>query len=509
MSSAAVRNSKVVPLLFVVYGFTGDLMRRKLLLGLWNAWRELRREHCTEQPFTVIGCSRSKPESTTGYLNDAAEEFGVNRSIGNWDEFLNVFSFIPVGNTVESGEDLFSAIKAWKEAHPNGRVLFYLSVPYKANIPIVRQLAKFLDGGSYGEDVRILFEKPAEINVQAVDEIDSLLLKAGVAKKNAGIVEHFVLKHGFQQMLEWMYARLPHNRVLNGDCVRRVRIKVYEQVGMEGRDYPGIMVDSLYNHHAAILAAILGNPFDQGIVHIGEALRGRLERLLLSVPQGLSEVQSLEHQRAFYKALNPYGVYAHCHEDHGGDGEDIPTGVYLQYKPNANRWAGRTLFESLHVKNSPFKTTEVSFEFLENPVQPRISERWTFLIDGFMEGQRVWGWRKVSSALRADERNSEPIIEERFRPVPEEFVDGYPQVVLAFLRDEMHRFMPTDFQRAGIQVFGPWAEVLDQIPIKKRVQFHRGTDPFHGFNCPSARDHRAYLQDLLVPLVPQLETTAV
>lgn len=486
-------------------GFAGDLSRRKKFQADWNVHRLLREQRGTNRPFSVIGTDIVPMPNLRSFIDGAAEKHVPNRNLSGWDEFVkNTYEFVPSGESHEASAPLFRKIIDHKRAHPGAPVIFDLSVPYTANIPILAQLRRALRHVEWGKDVFVVLEKPAEITPQGLDDIESHVIGATIPTEHVGIVEHFSLKHGFRQLLEWMYGRATHRAVLRGEHVAKVKLVVHEKIGTEKRLYRGIMLDSVYNHGATLLATLMGNPWDNGFQRIRHSLPPRLGRLYFPARDpSMGEETYRQRRQEFYRKLRPRGIYGVCHEDHC-DPEVVPTAVFIRFRPVTNRWGEETVFEYRHVKNTFEKSTRVEFHFRNGDGRP--SETWTFHIDAFQHGQRVWGWEKVCNCLLTpDERGKEAVIETYFRSVPPESVDGYPQVHSAYLgvgqpdgRPNMTAFMGLDFQRESLNAFGPWASILDGTPlVERREWFRAGQDPFPE---DKLRDEQ------LVPLEPPLTT---
>lgn len=478
------------PTLIVLVGSLGDLFQKKLLQALWNTRLEFL-DRGETRPFHVLSTDvRDFPPDTQNFrafLEAAGHRNVRNSGVSGWKEFLDDdFEFVKSGRDVEQSRELFARIKAYKERHPNAPVVFYLSIPYSSNIPVLKQIRHYLRGVEWSRDIYVVLEKPAEVTVEAVRKIKSLCIECAIPPENVGIVEHFVLKHGYRQFLRWAYEDPTHREVLKGDYLAKVTVKVTERIGTEGRAYDGILVDSALNHGAALLASVLGNPWDNGFDKLRTSLPPRLKRLYFEVPTDGSMREEVARQRydEFESKLKRRGAYGICIEDHCGPDRTVPTGLLIRCNPTTNRLNGSTLLEYQHQKNAPIKYTGIGFTFKNGNGSPTVY--WDFMIDGEEpETQaRIWGFKKSSNALlSSDERDRRRLIESHYESVPDRFVDGYPHVIAAITgfgqpdrRPKMNELMGLDFQENSILALEGTAKVLDSTD--RRIHFHKGQDPF-------------------------------
>src|SRR5262245_37510829 len=139
---------------FVLFGASGDLARRKLLPGLFH----LAKAGLLPLRYRIIGTGRSvlTDDEFRRRAKDAVAEFGLVEPTGEaWREFADSLSFATAGPA--HPQPLLDAVAAAEKAlgdHP--RRLFHLAVPPAAFTPTIGMLA---DTG-LAENARIIVEKP-------------------------------------------------------------------------------------------------------------------------------------------------------------------------------------------------------------------------------------------------------------------------------------------------------------------------------------------------------------
>src|SRR5580658_5003385 len=144
-----------VPVIFVLYGGTGDLARRLVLPAFYSlAMADLLPE---DWRMIAEGRTEGTDEEFREEVRKALEEFGPKPSEGPWEEVRGRFLFAGGGFTVDDPGTLLGQVaRAKTELGGSAQLIHYLAVPPSAFGPLTEAIsAHGLVSGS-----RVVYEKP-------------------------------------------------------------------------------------------------------------------------------------------------------------------------------------------------------------------------------------------------------------------------------------------------------------------------------------------------------------
>ena len=149
------------PCIFVIFGASGDLTKRKLIPALYN----LRCHDLLPKDFAVIGVARRELDdgSFRNQLGDDIHQFATQQvDEAVWAEFKDKIYFCK-GDF--DNQDTFSALgkmleEVGKKHNTGGNVLFYLATPPQAFTTVITELGKSGLANQNGNWRRVIVEKP-------------------------------------------------------------------------------------------------------------------------------------------------------------------------------------------------------------------------------------------------------------------------------------------------------------------------------------------------------------
>src|ERR1700743_3212103 len=154
---------------FVSFGATGDLAKRKLFPGFFHLFRE----GLMPEDFRIIGSGRRSPGSDDDFrqhVNDAPQQYGGGERDDHWDDFASRVSF--VASSAEDGSALAQAVKdAEAEIGAEGERLVYLSVPPGA----MQSMVRMLGATGIAENCSLVVEKPFGHDEASAKELNATL----------------------------------------------------------------------------------------------------------------------------------------------------------------------------------------------------------------------------------------------------------------------------------------------------------------------------------------------
>lgn len=251
--------------LLVIFGASGDLMKRLLLPSLYNlACDGLLPEH-----FAVVGVGRS--QWTTEYfrerLTEDIKQFSTRPNLEEavWSDLLRRMYYSPVSfddlNTYnELAAYLENLASEWKTG---SNILFYLATPPPVFGAICENLSRA--GFTHSEHGwrRVVVEKPFGHDLKSAIELNRQILQYW-REEQIYRIDHYLGKETVQNILAFRFANGIFESVWNKQSIDHMQLTVSESVGVETRgdyyDQSGVLRDMIQNHMLQILSYLCMEP---------------------------------------------------------------------------------------------------------------------------------------------------------------------------------------------------------------------------------------------------------
>lgn len=250
----------------VVFGASGDLVRRKLLISLFNLFtRELLSDN-----FYLLGCGR-KELCDDDFRQIALKAImeAPNATKQKAKSFVNKLYY--TAGSYDQPE-LYQQIKTKlaeldKEHRTEGRHIFYLAIPPFLYKTIVARLGDAeLDRcgkSNCREHVRIVVEKPIGRDLKSAEELNSVIGRY-FDESQVYRIDHYLGKETVQNILMFRFANTIFEPVWNRNYIDHVQITIAETLGVEHRggyyDKSGALRDMFQNHMLQMLALVAMEP---------------------------------------------------------------------------------------------------------------------------------------------------------------------------------------------------------------------------------------------------------
>ncbi|WP_424186268.1 glucose-6-phosphate dehydrogenase [Actinokineospora sp. G85] len=305
----------IPPHVFVIFGASGDLAKRKLFPGLFRL-----HQAGLLPEFAIIGSGRHSPGTDEEFREKVGAGVEDRRA---WAEFAERITFQT--SSAEDGADLAAAVRAKRaELGEDSRSLLYLSVPPNTMRPMVGMIGET----GMAEGARLVLEKPFGSDLATAKELNSAL--HGVfAEEDLFRIDHFLGKEAVQNILVFRFANGLFEPIWRQGHIAYVQIDVPEKIGIEGRasfmESTGTFRDMVTTHLCQLLGFLTLEPPTE---ISAEALRA--ERLKL------------------YRSLRPFepqdvvfGQYEGYRDEEGVDDEsEVETFVAVRAWIDNWRWQG-------------------------------------------------------------------------------------------------------------------------------------------------------------------------
>ncbi len=256
------------PCIFVLFGATGDLARRKLLPALFRLYCG---GHLPPR-FAIVGFALpDKKEPDYGpFVRAALTEFvgDDERVTCSLDEFIALTTFIPANFTDGEGYERLAAELARVDAEKGtlGNRLFYMATPPSLAPDILRHLQESkltTDSAQQTPWTRIIAEKPFGIDRDSARKLTDLFHQV-VHEDQIFRIDHYLGKDAVQDVSVLRFANSLFEPLWNRSYIEQVQVTVAETLGVGSRavyfDPMGQTRDMVQSHALQVISLLAMEP---------------------------------------------------------------------------------------------------------------------------------------------------------------------------------------------------------------------------------------------------------
>ena len=262
MPKTSCRNAN--PPIFLIFGGTGDLTKRKIMPALYNLFLD----NWLPENFAIIGSSSTEMsnEKYKSELLTAVSEFSRNGKPkkDDWTKFSSHITFQAADITDSSAFKPFGVIieKYKKEWDETPSIIYYCAVAPRFFSIIAENISKAkLENDP--RSTRIIVEKPFGSDLQSAKELNKKLLSI-FDETQIYRIDHYLGKEVVQNVMALRFANAIMEPLWNRNHVEHVQISVTEQIGVGSRgkyfDNAGVLRDMIQNHLLQLLCIIAMEP---------------------------------------------------------------------------------------------------------------------------------------------------------------------------------------------------------------------------------------------------------
>jgi glucose-6-phosphate 1-dehydrogenase len=333
--------SVLPPTVLIIFGITGDLSHRYLLPAL----KQVEASEKLHKNFKIIGVSRRDISVDSLFREN---ERGLEKHTDVLQ--MDLESLESYNNLKKKISDVSAGFSTTPE------VIYYLSVPPAAVLPIIRNLG---ESGLNPPNAKLLLEKPFGVDLESAKELISETQKH-FPEKQVYRIDHYLAKEMAQNIVVFLGSNTLFRSVWNSLFIEKIEIEAAEKIGIEGRsnfyDSTGALRDLVQSHLLQLAALTLMEPCSN-IFDFDELPLRRLKAL-----QAL-KLKTEESVR---------GQYEGYENEVGNPGSVTETFVSLLVESTDSRWkgvpirltTGKNLKEKLTQICVHFKKTEATEENL-------------------------------------------------------------------------------------------------------------------------------------------------
>lgn len=299
------------PTILVIFGATGDLMKKKIVPALFDLYRQKK----LPAMFHVVGFSRRdySEEQFRDYVSEIAlPHAGLTALTGEVKNFIKLFTFRrgQFENVVryqELARHLGQVDGAWKTC---ANKLFYLAVPPEHDRIILEHLSatKLTLPCSPEEGwTRVIVEKPFGKDLKTAQDLDRTLGKL-FREIQIYRIDHYLAKEMLEEIVNFRFANNLLEDHWSNQSIESIDLRLYEKIGVETRgafyDGVGALRDVGQNHLLQMLALIMMDaPGDLSAPAIREKRAEVLRALVIPTPAEIQK-NTRRAQYAGYREIS-------------------------------------------------------------------------------------------------------------------------------------------------------------------------------------------------------------
>jgi glucose-6-phosphate 1-dehydrogenase len=375
------------PCVFVIFGASGDLAKRKLLPALYN----LAVSRLLPPGMSVVGVASSERSDDVfrQMMHDAVAQFSRRKPVDEtvWEDFASRLHYVS-GRFEDPAT--FARLRERLDAldrtnGTRGNRIYYLAIPPSEFLVVNDNLARaglVADAHDSARYTRIIVEKPFGTDLASGDKLNFDLHRV-FDESQVFRIDHYLGKETVQNLVALRFGNAIFEPIWNRNHVDHVQITVAEDIGVEGRgkfyEEAGAMRDIVQNHLLQLLMVTLMEP---PVAFTGNEVRDEKVKVLRALKPIVGEDVAKYTVRGQYGPGNFAGkaVPGYRQEPNVNPASRVETFVAMRMEVDNWRFAGVPIYARAG-KRLTKRITEISVHFKhvphvllaqEGPVEPDV-----------------------------------------------------------------------------------------------------------------------------------------
>ncbi|AST97857.1 glucose-6-phosphate dehydrogenase [Shouchella clausii] len=353
---------------FVIFGSTGDLAKRKLFPSIYNLYRKGNlNEH-----FAVVGLGRREwgdEKLRTVVMESIQEELG-GQSPEVTESFLKHFSYLSFDVTnKDSYSELNDKLHILDETFqiPGNRIFYMAMAP-----EFFGQIAQSIHNEGLKDTqgwTRLVIEKPFGTDLQSAIRLNDEIRQA-FSEDEIYRIDHYLGKEMVQNIQVIRFANAIFGSLWNNRHIANIQVTSSEQLGVEGRggyyEKSGALRDMVQNHMLQMVSLLA---MDVPLRLSTDDIRSEKIKVLRALRPIVGESIKENVVRGQYGRgeINGQEVIGYLEEENVSDSSKTETYVAAKLMIDNHVWAGVPFYIRTG-KRMAVKSTKIVVEFKELPL---------------------------------------------------------------------------------------------------------------------------------------------
>lgn len=254
------------PFIFIIFGGSGDLAKRKLIPALYRLFIE---KHLPEN-FVILGLGRQKytdDSYRTAMVEKLSDSQNGAESGSPAEKFADhvYYQEFDIGNFNDYDILKNRLVKLDDENQIGGNYLYYLAIPPELFVDVATALGKvgLQKQANQHQWKRVILEKPFGRSLDSAVKLNQALVKI-FDENQIYRIDHYLGKETVQNIFALRFANGMFEQIWNGEHISHIEVTAAENLGVENRggyyETAGAMRDMVQNHLLQLVATIAMNP---------------------------------------------------------------------------------------------------------------------------------------------------------------------------------------------------------------------------------------------------------
>ena len=354
--------------IFVIFGASGDLTKRKLIPAIFNLFLS----NQLPNKFAVVGASRTQMSDYDfrDKMFNAIKKYGKNNKEEKLKEFIKLLFYVSTNTTPDSKllkfKEKLNEVR--NKFNINENIIFYLSTPPKLYSIIPKLLASIGYNKENKGWKRLIIEKPFGYDLESAKELNNSLM-ADWNEEQIYRIDHYLGKETVQNILVTRFSNGIFEPLWNRNYVHHIEITSAEDIGVEKRggyyDSSGALRDMIQNHLLQLMGLVIMEP---PASLEAKSIRNEITKVFQAIrPINKKDVSKFAIRGQYISSVIK-GEKVKSYRNEKGILENSKTETFAAIKFYIDNWRwGGVPFYIRTGKRMPTKVTEVVIHFKPTP----------------------------------------------------------------------------------------------------------------------------------------------